>query len=133
MVNLKQLMFDKDITQKQLADILGVSQPSVSKIIRGERSLQKYQYDALIQEFGEGIIGEYSIPLPSVTFLSAEEGAKAEEILKAETKEIATSIGKSLEMLTESHKQLLDAHDILIAEMVKQNERMGKLVDKLIE
>ena len=47
MVDLKQLMFDKDINQTSLADILGVKQPTVSKLIKGIQEMQKYQYDGI--------------------------------------------------------------------------------------
>lgn len=62
MVDLKQLMFDKDINQTSLADILGVKQPTVSKLIKGIQEMQKYQYDALVDYFGKETIDAYIIP-----------------------------------------------------------------------
>lgn len=62
MVNLKQLMFDKEINQTSLAEILGVTQPTVSKLIKGVQEIQKYQLDALVEYFGEEVIKAYSMP-----------------------------------------------------------------------
>lgn len=58
-LNYKQLMFDKGINQVRLSEILGISQPMVSKIIKGERSLQQHHIDALIGEFGEDVVNSY--------------------------------------------------------------------------
>lgn len=60
-LNYKQLMFDKGINQVRLSEILGISQPMVSKIIKGERSLQQHHIDALIGEFGEDVVNSYYI------------------------------------------------------------------------
>ena len=60
-LNYKQLMFDKGINQVRLSEILGISQPMVSKIIKGERSLQHHHIDALIEEFGEDVVNSYYI------------------------------------------------------------------------
>jgi predicted transcriptional regulator len=58
-LNFKQLMFDMDINQVGLAEILGISQSSMSKIIKGERSLQGHHLDKLIEKFGEGVVNNY--------------------------------------------------------------------------
>lgn len=62
MINLKQLMFDRGINQTSLAEILGVSQPTVSKLIKGVQDFQKYQLDALEKYFGEEVVKAYIIP-----------------------------------------------------------------------
>ena len=36
-VNIKQLMWDKGLTQTQLADIMGVNQSVISKFVLGKR------------------------------------------------------------------------------------------------
>ena len=58
-LNFKQLMFDMNINQVGLAEILGISQSSMSKIIKGERSLQEHHLDKLIEKFGEGVVNNY--------------------------------------------------------------------------
>ena len=72
MVNLKQLMFDRGINQTSLAEILGVTQPTVSKLIKGVQDFQKYQIDALVEYFGEDVVKAYTIPN------TPTEGAKHE-------------------------------------------------------
>lgn len=58
-LNFKQLMFDMNINQVGLAEILGISQSSMSKIINGERSLQEHHLDRLIEKFSEGVVNNY--------------------------------------------------------------------------
>ena len=60
-LNFKQLMFDHNINQVGLADIMGVSQSSISKIIKGMRSIQKHHLDKLIEKFGEESVKSYYI------------------------------------------------------------------------
>ena len=93
MVDLKQLMFDKDINQTSLADILGVKQPTVSKLIKGIQEMQKYQYDALVDYFGKETIDAYTIPKKpfealtqdaKVTIFDAEVIEEIKEVVKEE-------------------------------------------------
>jgi phage repressor protein C with HTH and peptisase S24 domain len=52
-------MFDKNINQVGLAEILGISQSSMSKIVKGERSLQEHHLDKLIEKFGKDVVNNY--------------------------------------------------------------------------
>ena len=62
MVNLKQLMFDNDLKQSDLASILDISQSLVSKVLRGERGVPSYYIEKLKAHFGEDVINKYTIP-----------------------------------------------------------------------
>lgn len=62
MVNFKQLMFDKGLNQSDLAQIWGISQSLVSKVIRGERGVPAYYIDKLVERFGEDVINQYTTP-----------------------------------------------------------------------
>lgn len=62
MVNFRQLMFDKGLNQNDLAQIWGISQSLVSKVIRGERGIPSYYIDKLIEHFGEDVINQYTTP-----------------------------------------------------------------------
>ncbi len=62
MVNFKQLMFDKGLNQSDLAQIWGISQSLVSKVIRGERGIPGYYIDKLVEHFGEDVINQYTTP-----------------------------------------------------------------------
>ena len=93
MVNLKQLMFDRGINQTSLAEILGVTQPTVSKLIKGVQEFQKYQLDALEEYFGEDVIKAYYIPnkpvegitqTAEVTFYDAEAIEEMRQEIKEE-------------------------------------------------
>lgn len=97
MVNLKQLMFDRGINQTSLAEILGVTQPTVSKLIKGVQEFQKYQLDALEKYFGEDVIKAYSIPnkpvegitqTAEVTFYDAEAIEEMRQEIKEEIEEV---------------------------------------------
>lgn len=60
-------MFDRGINQTSLAEILGVTQPTVSKLIKGVQDFQKYQLDALEEYFGEDVVKAYNIPdIPTI-------------------------------------------------------------------
>lgn len=67
MVNFKQLMFDKGLNQSDLAQIWGVSQSLVSKVIRGERGVPVYYIDKLVEHFGEDVINQYTTPDTPIT------------------------------------------------------------------
>ena len=95
-LNYKQLMFDKGINQVRLSEILGISQPMVSKIIKGERSLQQHHIDALIEEFGEDVVNNYythqNLENPykqtaEVTIFDAETIEEMRQDIKEEVKE----------------------------------------------
>ena len=97
MVNLKQLMFDRGINQTSLAEILGVTQPTVSKLIKGVQEFQKYQLDALEKYFGEDVIKAYYIPNKPVegitqpaelTFYDAETIEEMRQEIKDEIEEV---------------------------------------------
>lgn len=97
MVDLKQLMFDRGINQTSLAEILGVTQPTVSKLIKGVQEFQKYQLDALEKYFGEDVIKAYYIPNKpvegitqpaEVTFYDAETIEEMRQEIKEEIEEV---------------------------------------------
>lgn len=62
MINFKQLMFDKGLNQSDLANIWGISQSLVSKVIRGTRGVPVYYIEKLVEHFGEDVINQYTIP-----------------------------------------------------------------------
>lgn len=92
MIDLKRLLFDKDLTQRDLADIIGEYQSVVSLLITGKRRLMARHIDALEEHFGKETIEAYTRPdapilgstsQATVTILSPET---VEEI-KGEVKE----------------------------------------------
>ena len=101
MVNVKQLMFDKGLNQSDLANIWGISQSLVSKVIRGERSMPAYYIDKLVEHFGEDVIQQYTIPDKpfeaiaqdaTVTIISPETMEEIKEEIKEEVLKTTTVI-----------------------------------------
>lgn len=58
-VNLKQLMWDKGLTQTQLANIMGVNQSVISKFVLGKRDPLDHHLEKLILQFGKDVIESY--------------------------------------------------------------------------
>lgn len=97
MVNFKQLMFDKGLNQRDLAQIWGISQSLVSKVIRGERGVPVYYIDKLVERFGEDVINQYTTPdkpfegitqTAEVTLLTPEVVAEIKEEVREEIEEV---------------------------------------------
>lgn len=97
MVNFKQLMFDKGLNQSDLAQIWGVSQSLVSKVIRGERGVPVYYIDKLVEHFGEDVINQYTTPdkpfegithTAEVTLLTPEVVEEIKEEVREEIEEV---------------------------------------------
>lgn len=62
MVNIKRLMFDRSITQRVMAEIIGCHQSEVSFFVSGKRKLGARHINALISYFGKDVIDAYTIP-----------------------------------------------------------------------
>ena len=60
-VNIKQLMWDKGLTQTQLADIMGVNQSVISKFVLGKREPLSHHLEKLIERFGEESVKSYYV------------------------------------------------------------------------
>lgn len=67
MLDFKQLLYDKGMTQADLAEILGISQPLVSNVIRGKRGIPAYYMEKMTEYFGEEVIKLYNIPDTPIT------------------------------------------------------------------
>lgn len=76
MIKFKQLMFDKGLNQSDLAELWGVSQSLVSKVVRGERGVPKYYIEKLKEHFGDDVIEQYTLPDTSLTPHSQEAPAR---------------------------------------------------------
>lgn len=120
MIDLKQLMFDRGINQTSLAEILGVTQPTVSKLIKGAQEFQKYQLDALVEYFGDDVIKAYTIPnMPmegvkqeaQITILDKEmvDELKEELIEEVRAEEIKKTIVLSSDVIRDPKVNLKEA------------------------
>ncbi len=61
MVDIKALMFDKSLSQRQLAEIMNTSQSEVSQIANANRRILRKHIDGLIEYFGEDTISQYMV------------------------------------------------------------------------
>lgn len=61
MIDIKALMFDKSLSQRQLAEIMNTSQSEVSQIANANRRMLRKHIDGLIEYFGEETISQYVV------------------------------------------------------------------------
>jgi phage repressor protein C with HTH and peptisase S24 domain len=97
MLNFKQLLYDRGITQADLAEILGISQPLVSNVVRGNRGVPAYYIEKLKAHFGEDVINSYMTPdaiitpttqTAEVTLYDAETIEEMRQEIKEEIEEV---------------------------------------------
>lgn len=103
MIDLKRLMFDKSLSQRDMAQIIGTAQSEISHFANGRRDLKGQYLQSLIAYFGQETIEAYTIPdkpvygLPAdaeVTLLSRETVEEMRQEIKEEIK--AEEIKKTL-------------------------------------
>lgn len=62
MIDIRTLIFDKKLNQRELAKIIGCQQSEVSLFANGKRNMSVAQIDALVAHFGKETIDAYTIP-----------------------------------------------------------------------
>ena len=72
MVDLKRLMFDKSLSQRDLAQIIGTAQSEISHFANGRRDLKGQYLQSLIAHFGQETIDAYTIPDRHILGVPAE-------------------------------------------------------------
>lgn len=103
MIDLKRLLFDNNLSQRDLAGIIGEYQSVISLLMSGKRKLMARHIEALESHFGKATIEAYSLPsapfTPStqeatVTILDPEmvEELKGELIEEVRAEEIKKTI-----------------------------------------
>ena len=109
MVNLRQLMFDKGINQTSMAEILGISQPTVSKLINGTQEFQRYQIDALEKYFGSEVIKAYNItPSPTDAPVIVEAPTIARMLTISPDQEVEVDLDEMMNNLCLNANQFAD-------------------------
>lgn len=102
-IGLKELKADFNLTQLDLADIMGEKQSVISTLENGKRRLNKKHIDKLVEHFGEDVINKYTLPTEAykpqtqaaeVTILTPEvvEEMKEEVREEIEAEEIKKTI-----------------------------------------
>ena len=91
MIDIKQLMFDKSLSQRKLAEIMRTTQSEVSQIGNGNRKILRKHIDGLIEYFGEAVINQYTIPDEPFKPMTHSEGGNLDpetvEDIRQEVKE----------------------------------------------
>lgn len=67
MVDLKRLMFDMSLSQREMAQIIGTAQSEISHFANGRRALKGQYLQSLIAHFGQKVIDKYTLPDTSLT------------------------------------------------------------------
>ena len=67
MIDLKRLMFDKSLSQRELAQIIGTAQSEISHFANGRRDLKGSYLQSLIAHFGKETIDAYTTPDAPIT------------------------------------------------------------------
>lgn len=62
MVDIKTLMYDKSLSQRDMAAIINTTQSEISNFANGRRKMMRKHIDALIAHFGEDVIKQYTTP-----------------------------------------------------------------------
>lgn len=62
MLDIRRLLFDKGLSQRDLAELIGEHQSALSLLIQGKRNWLPRHTKALIEHFGEDVINSYTIP-----------------------------------------------------------------------
>ena len=62
MIDLKRLMFDMSLSQRELAQIIGTAQSEISHFANGRRDLKGQYLQSLIAHFGQETIDQYTMP-----------------------------------------------------------------------
>lgn len=95
-VELKRLMGDFDLSQRQMAEIMGTTQSEVSQLSNGNRKFMKKHTDALIAHFGQEVIDKYTLPADAyepkvrdakVTIIDPEIIEEAKELGREEVRQ----------------------------------------------
>lgn len=62
MIDIKQLAFDKSLSQRKMAEIMNTTQSEVSQMCNGNRKMLMKHIEGLIDYFGQETINQYTIP-----------------------------------------------------------------------
>lgn len=125
MANLRQLLFDYNLTQQQFADIIGAKQSEVSLFINGKRTLGSRHINALTEYFKKDIIAEYTTSSEqfnpqsrqaTVTILTPDIIEEAKELGR---EEVRSDVALSVPFVG---KDIATAPDINIRQLIERND-----------
>lgn len=95
MVDLKRLMFDMSLSQREIAQIIGTTQSEISHFANGRRTLKGQHLQSLIAYFGQDVIDKYTLPADAyepksreatITMISPEVVEEAKQLGRDEVR-----------------------------------------------
>lgn len=95
MIDLKRLMFDMSLSQREMAQIIGTAQSEISHFANGRRDLKGQYLQSLIAHFGQEVIDKYTLPADAyepkvrdakVTIVDAEIVEEAKDLGRQEVR-----------------------------------------------
>lgn len=125
MINIKQLMFDKSLSQRKMAEIMNTTQSEVSQIGNGNRRMLRKHIDGLIEYFGEDVINQYTVPdeplkpitqSATVTIINPDIIEEAKELGR---QEVRSDVTLSVPFVG---KDIATAPDINIRQLIERND-----------
>ena len=97
MIDLKRLMFDMSLSQREMAQIIGTSQSEISHFANGRRDLKGQYLQSLIAHFSKETIDAYTLPAEAykpqtqtaeVTILTPEVVEEIKEEVREDIEEV---------------------------------------------
>lgn len=136
MINVKQFREDNKLSQKEIAELLGIKQPYLSAIEGGKRPLSEDKFKLLHNHYGD-IILEYKRPDVIIEVRPKQEKDKKlypqsdATISKAEEARAEYTPGP--ESLINSQARLIKIQEQLMLNNTKLVETNSKLTEQMIE
>ena len=117
MIDIKALMFDKSLSQRQLAEIMKTSQSEVSQIANANRRMLRKHIDGLIEYFGEDIISQYRVSNEN-PMAQAKDSTADVETVESEDIRYLTKEENNIPVLTD---EIISRRNLDICKYVQNN------------
>lgn len=122
MVDLKRLMFDMSLSQRELAQIIGTAQSEISHFANGRRDLKGQYLQSLIDYFGEDVINKYTLPTEPFkpTTHTAEVTILNPETVEEIKKEVREEMQGDVKVVPFVGKDIATAPNLDVRQIVKE-------------
>ncbi len=117
MIDIKALMFDKSLSQRQLAEIMNTSQSEVSQIANANRRMLRKHIDGLIEYFGEETISQYRISQERQVVSAKESAIEIVDVVAEDAKSVAKD-DNSIPVLSD---EIISRRNLDICKYVQNN------------
>ena len=117
MIDIKALMFDKSLSQRQLAEIMNTSQSEVSQIANANRRILRKHIDGLIEYFGEETISQYRISQERQVASAKESAIEIVDVVAEDAKSVAKD-DNSIPVLSD---EIISRRNLDICKYVQNN------------